>query len=79
MYQPSLGGPGKVSCSKSHLSYDPDDPDERDGCEMGNMFHRKGATEKNVQVQVPISSSRCLESGRARCGGASEVGVAGER
>lgn len=67
MYQPSVGGPGKASRRKSHLSSDPETgPDERDGCGMGNMFQVKGATEKKVQVQVPTSSSRCLESGMAR-------------
>lgn len=36
---------------------------------MGSMSQVKGATEKKVQVQVPISSSWCLESGMARYGG----------
>lgn len=80
VYQPSIGGPQKVTCRMSHLSSDPETrPDERDGCEMGNMFQVKGATEKKMQVPVPTASSECLESGTVRYGGAGEVGVASER
>lgn len=80
VYQPSIGGPQKASCRKSHLSSDPETrPDERDGCEVDDMFQVQGATEKKVQVQVPTTSSKCLESGTVRYGGAGEVGVATER
>lgn len=36
---------------------------------MGSMSQVKGVTEKKVQVQVPISSSWCLESDMTRYGG----------
>lgn len=75
-HQPTLGRPGNASYRKSHPSYDPQKVLEVDQVEemgmgwgdMGNLPEAEAKTRKNLQVQVPPSTSRCLACDRAEYG-----------